>query len=207
MVGLAKTSPRNVEVLWCGSSPKSGKDGWRFPVAVEKLLIRECAGLSVLHLFGGHARFGTRMDIDPSTRPDVIADAWMPPFARDSFDVVIVDPPYVGGFADMNCYKVRDLLCGPAWIARRRVIWFHTVWTENPVRMKMDKAWLVRVGRSCAVRCLQIFNVAENKLPPVKQFRRGPAIKYNRWLSNPHSLPFGVLQSDQQHEPVRGGTR
>lgn len=184
------------EVLWCGAKPpRSGKDGWRFPSAVEKLLISECAGLSVLHLFGGLARFGTRMDIDPLTRPDVIADAWMPPFARDSFDVVVVDPPYVGEFKEMNCYKLRDLLTGPAWIARKRVIWFHTHWIESPVRMRMEKAWLVRVGRSCAVRALQFFTVPEpsRKLLPVYRFKRGPAVKYNRWLENPHSLPFSEM--------------
>ena len=54
------------------------------------------AGRTCCHLFGGRATFGTRIDIDPIVRPHVIADAWMPPFAMNAFDVVILDPPYVG---------------------------------------------------------------------------------------------------------------
>jgi tRNA1(Val) A37 N6-methylase TrmN6 len=34
------------------------------------------------------------MDIDPIVEPDIVADAWAPPFGKDSFDVVILDPPY-----------------------------------------------------------------------------------------------------------------
>lgn len=183
----------NVEILWCGSkNPRSGKNGWEFPRDVKKLLISECAGLSVLHLFGGRADFGVRMDIDPSTRPDVIGDAWMPPFAEGSFDVVIMDPPYVGAFSSLNQFMVRDLFCAAAWIARKRVIWFHTLWIESPSRCRFERGWLVRVGRSCAVRCIQFFHVPapERKLRPTQHFRRGPAIKYNHWLRGNMELPL-----------------
>ena len=54
------------------------------------------AGQSVLHLFGGQATWGRRLDIDSTLKPDVIGDAWLPPFKRDAFDVVIIDPPYAG---------------------------------------------------------------------------------------------------------------
>jgi hypothetical protein len=56
--------------------------------------------------------------------------------------------------------------------------------------MKPERAWLVRVGRSCVVRALQFFIPPAVK-EPVKYFTRGPAVKYNRWLQQPQGLPFG----------------
>lgn len=182
-----------VGVLWCGSNPRRSVDGWAFPRDVKNLLLTECEGMSVLHLFGGKADFGTRLDIDPSTKPHVIGDAWLPPFAQGSFDVVVMDPPYVGHFAKMSNQKTRALFAAAAWIARTRVIWFHTVWIESPARCVLEKAWLVRVGRHCVVRCLQFFRTppAAEKTPPVKFFSSGPAIRYNRWLRQPEGLHFG----------------
>lgn len=181
-----------VEVLVCRSHKRRGHDGWGFPKDVRDLLIKETEGQSVLHLFGGRAAFGTRLDIDAATQPHVIGDAWVPPFAKDSFDVVIMDPPYIEGFRTMSNQKTRALFAAAAWIARRRVVWFHTVWIESPTRCVLEKAYTVVVGRHCHVRCLQFFTVAPShlKVPPVKFFTRGPAIKYNRWLVQPQGLPF-----------------
>jgi hypothetical protein len=181
------------EILWCKSNQRRSSNGWAFPQMVRDLLVKECEGLSVLHLFGGLADFGIRLDMDPLTRPHVIGDAWRPPFAKDSFDVVIMDPPYVGHFASMSNQKTRALFAAAAWIARRRVVWFHTVWIESPARCVMERSWLVRVGRHCNVRCLQFFATPESaaKVPPVKYFSRGPGIKYNRWIVQPEALPFG----------------
>jgi hypothetical protein len=180
-----------VEVLWCGCAPKSRRNGWEFPRAVKELLLSECDGLSVLHLFGGMADFGTRMDIDPSTKPHIVGDAWLPPFSKNAFDVVVVDPPYVGDFQNMNSQKVFQLMMGAAWIARRRVAWFHPTWIEYPARMKPEKAWLVLVGRSCVVRALQFFTPPEEK-QPLRYFTRGPAIKYNRWIQQPQGLALST---------------
>lgn len=141
----------------------------------------------MLHLFGGLADFGTRMDIDPSTRPDVIGNAWLPPFARDSFDVVILDPPYF----HPNQQEKNALLAKSAWIARRTVIWFHTIWIAADRRLKLEKAYLVRVGDTCQVRCIQYFRVDPEKREPLKYINRGPAMKYNRWLSQPQGFAFG----------------
>lgn len=146
------------------------------------------------HPFGGRAKFGRRGDIDPSVAPDVIADAWLPPFICDAFDVVILDPPYV----HINCQMKNHLLRAAAFIAKRRVIWFHTQWiaSSGGQTTALERSWLVRVGDSCAVRCLQVFEVKYGaKVKPRPHFNRGPAIKYNRWLAQPERLPF---------EPLRG---
>jgi hypothetical protein len=180
---------RNVEVstLVCSRPPRCRSNGWSFPKTIEDLLRSELAGKSVLHLFGGLARFGVRMDIDPTTRPDVIGDAWLPPFARSSFDVAVLDPPYVRFSAQMTM----ALCCQAAHVAREQVIWFSTFWLDHPARLRLRKAYAVVVGRNATMRCLQFFDVPENKMEPMRKFSRGPAIKYNRWLQNPRILPFG----------------
>ena len=177
-----------VEVLVCGRPPKANANGWSFPCAVEDLLRRELAGKSVLHLFGGLARFGTRMDIDPITKPDVIGDAWMPPFQRSSFDVVVLDPPYVR----FSAQTTMALCCQAAYVARTQVVWFHTQWLDHPARLKLRKAFAVVVGRNSSMRCLQFFDVSPNKMEPMRRFSRGPAIKYNRWIAQPGGLGFGL---------------
>jgi hypothetical protein len=184
-----KARIRNIEVqtIVCGRPPRAKANGWSFPKTVEDLLFRELAGKTVLHLFGGMARFGTRLDIDPSTRPDVIGDAWMPPFARSSFDVVVLDPPYVRFSAQMTM----ALCCQAAFVAREQVIWFSTLWLDHPARLRLNKAFAVVVGRNAVMRCLQFFDVPPNKMEPMRRFSRGPAIKYNRWLHQPQGLAFG----------------
>ena len=152
-------------------------------MAVEAQLVRDCKDKRVLQLFGGRSRFGLRMDIDPTTDPAVIADAWLPPFAKDSFDVVILDPPYI----HLNAQMKSALFRAANWIARERVVWFSTVWCAASDGLSLEAAWLVRVGDSCAVRALQYFRI-RTKMESVNRFRRGPAMKYNRWLAQPGGL-------------------
>ncbi len=175
-----------VEVLWCPNARMGRSNLWSFPPAVNKFLQAECKGKTVLHPFGGRSQFGVRMDIDPTVRPDVVADAWLPPFGRDSFDVVILDPPYLALNAQVKTALFRHYI----WIARERLIWFHTIWASTYGGVRTEKAYLVRVGDHCQVRCLQFFTVREPKLPPYEFYVRGPGMKYNRWMMQPHSLPF-----------------
>lgn len=140
----------------------------------------------MLQLFGGLSKWGVKTDIDPVTKSHVLADAWLPPFVKDAFDVVIIDPPYVA----MNQQMKQQLLRAAAYVARRRVIWFHTQWIAGDARMRLERAWLVRVGDSCSVRCIQVFRVPREKSKPRNVFTRGPAIKYNRWLAGELKLPF-----------------
>lgn len=177
-------------VLWCASPrTRSGTNGWAFPPAVDRQLRKLTAGQRVFHPFGGRAGFGTRGDIDPTVRPDVIADAWLPPFVADAFDVVILDPPYT----HLNMQMKNALLRAAGYIARDRVIWFHTTWITARGRQQFtpEASWLVRVGDLCAVRCLQVFRVGPgSKVKPDPYFTRGPAIRYNRWLIQPERLPL-----------------
>lgn len=183
--------PVPVQILWCGTNRPAKKygrrrNGWSFPPTVRELLLQEFKSKTLVHFFGGRADFGVRLDVDPLTNPDVIGDAFVPPFERDSFDVVVLDPPYYS----MRQQEKTALLRAAAWVARSWVVWFHTVWIATDSRLPLEKAWLVRVGDQCATRSLQIFKVVEPKLPPLRHFTRGYAIKYNRWLTNNAILPF-----------------
>jgi hypothetical protein len=176
------------EVLWCANQRTRSGNGWSFPPAIDRHLRALTKGQTVYHPFGGRASFGIRSDIDPSVRPDVIADAWLPPFRQGAFDVVILDPPYVR----LNLQMQNQLFRAAAYCARRRVIWFHTVWVSScKQRLTPEASWLVRVGDSCAVRCLQVFTVLPGAAErPRPYFTRGPAIRYNRWLAGQDRLPL-----------------
>lgn len=177
-----------IDVLWCGNARSGRSNGWSYPPAVERHLRDMTKGKKVLQQFGGLSRWGVKLDIDRTTRPHVIGDAWLPPFLRDAFDVVILDPPYV----TINQQIKQQLLRAAAYIAREHVIWFHTMWVASNSTLSLERAWLVRVGDSCSVRCIQVFRVPAVKVKPRNYFTRGPAIKYNRWLIQPERLPFGA---------------
>jgi hypothetical protein len=180
--------PQNVEIMWCPNNGKNRGNLWSFPPKVRKQLQEDAESSTILHLFGGRSTFGTTLDIDPIVRPNVIGDAWMPPFQDDSFDTVILDPPYTHLNVDARIALLRQA----ARIARRRVVWFHTLWIPTTSGLKPERSWLIRVGDNCHVRCLQYFSVAHPKtIPPVTYFSRGPAMKYNRWIAQPSALPFG----------------
>lgn len=175
-----------VDVLWCSNQRSGRSNGWAFPPNVDKHLRELTNGKSVLQLFGGLSKWGVKLDIDPITRPHVIGDAWLPPFKKNAFDVVILDPPYVG----INQQMKQQLLRGAAYCAQEHLIWFHTMWIASDARCVLERGWLVRVGDTCSVRCIQIFRTPIEKPLPRLHFSRGPAIRYNRWLTSQEGLPF-----------------
>jgi len=193
------------EILWCpkGTAGRSGKNGWAFPRDIERLLQQATFRKSVLHLFGGRASWGLLMDIDPATRPNVVADAWMPPFAHRSFDVVILDPPY----ERISLAERLALFHAAAFVARESIWWFSTLWVSQPPGMRLVESWLVRAGENSLVRCLQHFRLMrEFQCPAV--FRRGPARKYLRWIeSSAARKPKIKSQAALETEMARGGGR
>lgn len=188
----AEGHPRQVDVLWCGHNRQGASNRWSFPPRVARLLREEFAGKRICHLFGGFSKFGTRLDIDTATRPHVLGDAWLPPFVKDAFDVVVLDPPYIG----INQQMKQQLLRGASWIAREHVVWFHTQWiAAGTTSCVFERGWLVRVGDSCAVRCIQVFRTSATKTNRTPYFTRGPAMRYNRWLAGQTGLPYGAPEA------------
>jgi hypothetical protein len=171
-----------IEVFWCGNLTTKRGEKWNFPPQVNRYLREYCAGRSTLHLFGGRAKFGVRMDIDPLTEPDLIADAFLPPFAESSFDVVILDPPY-RPYMDLGPDQVRPLLMNAAWLARQEVIWFAPCWVDGYRFLRLERSYMVRVAQYAELRALQFLRPTLPKWKPATHFSRGPQIKYNRWLT------------------------
>jgi len=159
------------------------------------------AANSVLHLFGGKATFGIKLDIDPRVRPTVIGDAFLPPFAESSVDVVILDPPYPPYLA-LGPSTVRPLLMNAAYIARKEVVWFAPLWISSYKFLRLRNSFMVRVGDYCEIRVLQFLTPTLPKWRPVNHFTHGPAVKYNRWLNETNHLPFGPVdpESDVDRE-------
>jgi hypothetical protein len=175
-----------IGVLWCSNQRRKKSNGWAFPPNVAKHLRQLTEGKRVGHLFGGQAKWGIRLDIDPAVRPHVRGDAWLPPFRKNAFDVVILDPPYIA----INQQMKTQLLMQASYVAAEHVIWFHTQWIAADSKVQLERAWLVRVGDSCACRCIQVFRTPATKPRPVPRFTRGPALKFNRWLDGATALPF-----------------
>lgn len=76
---------------------------------------------STLHLCSGASQLGdVRLDLDVAHRPDIKADAARVPFADDSFDTVLCDPPYNGVFQWNH-----DVLSELPRIASQRIVFQH----------------------------------------------------------------------------------
>lgn len=66
-------------------------------------------------MFGGGVRSGVTVDIRPEIRPHVIADVRKLPFADESFDWVMADPPYAESYAE-QLYGTGSVYPRPAQI-------------------------------------------------------------------------------------------
>ena len=88
-----------------------------------------------------------------------------------------------------------QLLQQATWSARESVYWFHTIWIAGDRGCRPARTWLIRIGDTCAVRCLIEFTIACDKVQPRPHFTRGPALKYNRWLIQPERLLFDAEAS------------
>jgi hypothetical protein len=116
---------------------------------------------SVLQPFGGRASLGTRVDINPDLKPDVVADAHDLPFEDGSFELVLCDPPY-------SDQEAQDLYgAGPLhrtrWMAEavrvssRYVVTYHVRLLPRPAGTRLVRiiVVLLRVGHTA--RIVQVF--------------------------------------------------
>lgn len=87
-------------IAWCLPRPRKDKYPGGFPLYFERRLLDLLLSLGaprdmkILHPFGGRAEYGLRVDVNTNAGPMVLADAHLLPFLGESFDVVILDPPY-----------------------------------------------------------------------------------------------------------------
>ena len=103
-----------------------------FPEHFERRLLEllniKSAHHLILHPFGGKAEYGLRVDVNPETVPDVLGNAHNLPFKNESFDCVILDPPYSSDDA-MRLYGTPT----PKF----------KVYTVEAVRVLKEGGWLV----------------------------------------------------------------
>lgn len=115
-----------------------------WPGAVEQWIEERLVG-STLHVCCGMSRLGdVRLDLFADD-VDVRADAAKLPFADNSFDTVLIDPPYSGKFQWNH-----DMLNELHRVAQRRIIfqhWYSPVNTQG----KFKKAHVYTLSDSAAV--------------------------------------------------------
>ena len=116
-------------LVWTLPRPARSKYRGAFPLYFEENLLRLLGYPDrILHPFGGMATTGIRVDLNPTVEPDVVADAHSLPFEDESFDCVILDPPYSDEEA-MELYETPKLRPG--------------VYTREAVRVLKEGGWLV----------------------------------------------------------------
>ena len=79
---------------WWLPRPRKNKYRGGFPLHFEKKLFELYPSVDILQPFGGMAEYGIRCDVNPEVTPDYVCDAHELPFADDSYDFVLCDPPY-----------------------------------------------------------------------------------------------------------------
>jgi SAM-dependent methyltransferase len=115
-------------LVWTLPRPPKSKYKGGFPLFFEQNLVQLLGYPErILHPFGGRAETGTRVDIKPDVQPDVVADAHALPFEDESYDLVILDPPYSDEEA-AELYDTPKLRPG--------------VYTAEAVRVLRDGGWL-----------------------------------------------------------------
>lgn len=82
-------------ITWVLPRPAKSKYKGAFPMFFEQNLVKLLGYPEmILHPFGGRAEIGVRVDLDPTLEPDIVADAHALPLEDESFDLVVLDPPY-----------------------------------------------------------------------------------------------------------------
>lgn len=119
-------------IVWTLPRVRSDRYKGGFPLHFESNL-QQLLGYPerILQPFGGRAKLGIRMDLDPTLNPDVIGDAHELPFSDGSFDCVILDPPY-------SDEEARELYATPKLRPG--------LYTREAVRVLRDGGWLVVYG-------------------------------------------------------------
>jgi SAM-dependent methyltransferase len=119
-------------LVWTLPRPAKSRYKGAFPLYFEQNLV-QLLGYpeAILHPFGGMAETGTRVDLNPTVEPDVVADAHGLPFEDESFDCVILDPPYSDEEA-RELYETPPLRPGE--------------YTAEAVRVLREGGWLVVYG-------------------------------------------------------------
>lgn len=119
---------------WTLPRPPKSKYKGGFPLYFEQNL-QQYLGYPerILQPFGGMAELGVRCDLDEGLEPDYVCDAHALPFEDESFDCVILDPPY----SDEEALELYT-----AFLPKLRP----SVYKAEAVRVLCPGGWLVLYG-------------------------------------------------------------
>jgi len=70
-----------------------------YPLWFERRIPKILGTENFIHLFSGNSTLGFKIDIKEEVSPDLVADVHKLPFADNSFDGGMADPPYTKEFA------------------------------------------------------------------------------------------------------------
>lgn len=81
--------------VWTLPRPPKSRYKGAFPLYFEQNL-QQLLGYpeKILHPFGGMSEIGDRVDLNPTVEPHIVGDAHALPIEDETYDCVILDPPY-----------------------------------------------------------------------------------------------------------------
>ena len=134
-----------------------------YPQHFEKKLLEELGNPTIiLQPFGGMAEYGLRLDISLGASPNILGDAHRLPFKDNSFDAVILDPPYdihyskrlysTGKIKWSACVKEASRVCKEGGY----VVSYHMVSTPVPIHTLLVKRILLETRLWHAARIIHI---------------------------------------------------
>lgn len=140
-------------------------------------VLRVHLGGSILHVCSGglgRETRGIRVDIRRSVNPDVVADGTALPFISDSFDAVLIDPPYSVEYAEhlygITYPRPSALLREAARVLRpgRRVGMVHFLVPRPEPGLRFVEVHGVTTGCGYRIRALTVFERdGANLLPTI----------------------------------------
>ena len=123
----------------------------------------------VLHLCSGSVVTGIRVDVRHEMRPTICADVRHVPFANESFDFILSDPPYAESYAE-NLYGTGERYPQPGEILAEatRLLrpnglfgFLHFLVPMNRKPMRLINVYGVTTGAGYAIRAWSLFQKSQ----------------------------------------------
>jgi len=163
---------------YCGRP--TGKYVGKWPKGLINRIFELCGyPTSILEPFAGTSRLGISIDLNPKVRPHIRADAQFLPIRDNSFDMVLMDPPYdltmVYHYSDLWKTQKRSRLKFSFYKAMKEgarvtkpgghLVILHFLIPKHPDRKKFRRIASIGIstGPNKRIRCLTIFRKLASK--------------------------------------------